>query len=252
MGVIISKYAFFNFPSTYDENKSGLEFVIVNIYESFGITERKIPILYRHLSDDNPTIILFHGNGIDIGDYNIDYEAKISNCNYCIVEYPGYGLHSDKYSSEWGCIEDAKSVLSYLITEKNCQPENIIIRGNSLGTGVACALAHHMCVTMNRPPKGLILLCPLYSAVKTQINIWIPGDIFCNYLLAPNITCPTLIIHGNKDLIVPYWHGVQLANLFPNLIEFVGVEGAGHNNIPYKLINNHIANFISYLNNNIL
>ena len=41
---------------------------------------------------------------------------------------------------------------------------------------------------------------------------------------------PTYIFHGTADKIVPYASGKQLGEMSPNLVEFISIEGADHNN----------------------
>ena len=112
---------------------------------------------------------------------------------------------------------------------KQVGPENIVIYGRSLGTGMACYLAHYLC--KKHIPNRLILVSPLMSAVKVITDIWSPFDIFTNYALAPKITSQTLILHGNNDLVVPYSCGHDLSQLFPNLYDMIVLEGCGHNDI---------------------
>lgn len=47
--------------------------------------------------------------------------------------------------------------------------------------------------------------------------------------LAPYITCPILILHGNVDTVVPYSSGLELSRLFPNICKFVTLQNIGHN-----------------------
>lgn len=41
------------------------------------------------------------------------------------------------------------------------------------------------------------------------------------------INAPTLVIHGTKDPIIPYEHGVHLSGIIPNSV-LVTLDGAGH------------------------
>jgi len=47
------------------------------------------------------------------------------------------------------------------------------------------------------------------------------------------IGCPKLIIHGDRDEIVPFGHGTKLFELALPPKEFCRVEGAGHNDLPW-------------------
>lgn len=248
MGALISYIAFPRIPCSYNYKLSYLHFVDrTEIYQSCmydSETIHKIPIRYYELDVDLPTILMCHGNGVDIGCIDISIIAKNFNVNVCIFDYAGYGLHSCRSASELGCQEDVIAVYKYLIDIRGVIPENLIIYGRSLGSGVACYLAHYMCTIENNKPRGLVLVSPLMSAVRTVMNSWLPGDIFMNYMLAPKITCPTLILHGDNDDIIPYSCGYELSKLFPNLSKFVTLSGCGHNDISCLSYYTGVINFL--------
>jgi len=138
--------------------------------------------------------------------------------------------------------EDVTAVYAHLIENKNLLPENIIIYGRSLGSGLAIYLAHYLCE--RSIANRLILVSPLYSAANVITNLYVPGDIFKNYLLAPDINSRVLILHGNKDNVTPYICGVNLSLLFPNLYMFITLDNCGHNNISTPEYYEEIKNFI--------
>jgi len=49
--------------------------------------------------------------------------------------------------------------------------------------------------------------------------------------LAPEIGCPTLIVHGTDDMVVPIEQARSLANAFPSRPCWLDVPGAGHPNV---------------------
>lgn len=86
---------------------------------------------YRHISDDLPTIIHFHGNGETVADYLGDFEDRIINlgANLLLAEYRGYGM-SDGEPGLVSMLDDVR-----LITEAcGVPPEKIIFFGRSLGS----------------------------------------------------------------------------------------------------------------------
>jgi pimeloyl-ACP methyl ester carboxylesterase len=254
MKSLVTAFAFQKVPCSYDVYMPYLEFIteemcIVPTYteviERDSILYRvssnslkcyneliyRIPLRYIKLDDNLPTMLICHGNGEDVGHTNLLDIAVRFNVNVCDFDYAGYGMHSCKDSSEAACQKDVLMVYRYLTDNKGVAPQDIIIYGRSLGTGIACYLAHYMCVCLKITPRGLILVSPLMSAVKTITNIWVPGDIFRNYVLAPCITCPVLIVHGNQDDIVQYVCGVELAKLFPTCPSFITLHGCNHADI---------------------
>lgn len=86
---------------------------------------------YRHISDDLPTIIHFHGNGETVADYLGDFENRIIGlkANLLLAEYRGYGM-SDGEPGLAAMLDDVR-----LITEASgVPPEKIIFFGRSLGS----------------------------------------------------------------------------------------------------------------------
>lgn len=76
-------------------------------------------------------------------------------CNFVIIDYRGYGKSTGVISEE-GLYKDADAAYDYL-TGKGFTPQQIIVYGRSIGTGVAADLAsRHAC-------KGLILESPYTS-----------------------------------------------------------------------------------------
>lgn len=86
---------------------------------------------YRHISDDLPTIIHFHGNGETVADYLGDFEDRITGlgANLLLAEFRGYGM-SDGEPGLAAMLDDVR-----LITEASgVTPEKIIFFGRSLGS----------------------------------------------------------------------------------------------------------------------
>ena len=240
MGNLISSIAFQPPPSSYDNNISYLEFVtrkdVIYSYHN----EYKIPIRYYVKNKNLPTMLICHGNAEDIGQTNPRTLSDQFVSNICLFDYAGYGLHSNRITSEYSCNEDALAVYTYLI--QKLLAENIVIYGRSLGSGVATHLSYYLCQRsiVNR----LILVSPLYSAANVITNLYVPGDIFKNYQLAPYIHSQVLILHGNKDNVVPYICGSNLSELFPNLYKFITLDECDHNDIATVEYYNQIKSFI--------
>ena len=81
-----------------------------------------------------------------------------------------------------------------------------------MGTGPACKLAAHY----GHKVPALILLSPftsLKNAVKSLLGSFpsiLVRERFENIQTVKEIVCPTMIIHGQKDTVVPYEHSVEL------------------------------------------
>ena len=82
--------------------------------------------------------------------------------------------------------------------------------GRSMGSGPATYLsAHHN-------PGALILMSP-YTSIRNIVRnkvgswvSWIVAEHFDNLKLMPKVTCPTFIVLGQKDTLIPFEHAQQL------------------------------------------
>ena len=109
--------------------------------------------------------------------------------------------------------EDAESAIRWLKI-KGIEEKNIILYGESLGTGVAVEIAQ------NKNYAGVILESPFTSMVNMgkkyypffPVNLLLK-DKFESYKKINNISVPVLIMHGKVDKIVPYDMGKKMYEL---------------------------------------
>lgn len=152
-----------------------------------------------------------------------------------IFDYRGYGK-SEGSPSENGCYIDAMAAYNFLASEKSISPDRIVIFGQSLGGAVAANLTRHL-VREKKPPRVLILEST-WTSFPSTFKKTIGG-----HLLAPlikskfsvldvvrEIEIPILIIHGKKDVMVPYHHAEQLLQNAKNpKKDIFEIPGGGHN-----------------------
>jgi pimeloyl-ACP methyl ester carboxylesterase len=46
------------------------------------------------------------------------------------------------------------------------------------------------------------------------------------------VNCPTYILHGTKDWLIPISHSEALQKLMPRRVTLIRIIGGGHNNLP--------------------
>lgn len=193
-------------------------------------TEKGSKIACKHWNADNPkglTLLYSHGNGEDIGRIEEFLKTWISEgWSVITYDYPGYG-HSPGKPSEFGCYQAIDAVFEHLTEQKGINPHKIILWGRSLGTGPSCYLAE------KKKVGGIILETPFMTAFRTVTETpFLPWDRFRNLERAPSIHCPSLVIHGKKDEVVPFRHGKRVYNALPEPKSFIEFETAGHNDLP--------------------
>ena len=147
-------------------------------------------------------------------------------CNVFAYDYSGYG-HSSGEPSEEDIYADIEASYQYLREVLGIPWQQIVLFGRSLGTAASTHLASLS------PVGGVILQCPMLSVYRIALNsrFTLPGDSLTNIDRLRLIDARILIIHGTRDEIVPFWHGVEIHKNCKNAVEPYWVEGGDHNNL---------------------
>jgi abhydrolase domain-containing protein 17 len=129
-------------------------------------------------------------------------------------------------------------VYEYLVQVRSIPPEQVVLYGRSLGSGPSCYLAQKTS-RQGRSVGALVLHAPFVSVFRVVVPDCAPGwmyaicgDKFRNVDRVRDITCPIFIAHGEKDSIVPFWHGKTLkreAVASSNKAEIFTTPGMHHN-----------------------
>ncbi|MDF1487871.1 alpha/beta hydrolase [Tessaracoccus caeni] len=144
-----------------------------------------------------------------------------------LVDYRGYGGNPGS-PSEDGLIRDAEAAATYLV-DAGFAPERTVYVGESIGTGVAVALA------AERPPAGVVLRSPytrLSDVATEQVGLpigWLLSDRFDTMGRIGDVDSPLLVLAGVEDQLIPPTQSEEVAAGAPNLHEIVILPGAGHN-----------------------
>ena len=146
------------------------------------------------------------------------------------AEHPGYGA-SDGPPSVGSLLAAAEAVAAVAVRMARDRGLPLVVFGSSLGT--FCAV--HVAASL--PVDRLVLRAPptTLAAAAQQHFRWLPVGLllahrFDNLTPAPRVQCPALVVHGDRDGIVPLALGQALAAALPNARCFV-VAGCGHNDL---------------------
>ncbi len=189
-------------------------------------TGQKVAAIYSAPQSGKAVFLWNHGNAHDISAL-IDYAEALSEYGLGLYayDYPGYGL-SEGSPDEEGCYENARAAWRDLTENKGIPAKNIIIVGQSIGTGAAVELAREV------EESGVILLSPFTSIYRVAVGFPIyPRDQFINQEKIHAIGSPLLIFHGDEDRVIPYRHSVELIKRHPGPKELITLEGSGHNDM---------------------
>ena len=189
-----------------DKLKVNIEKVKINTSDNINL------LAWFHKKDLKKfkTIVYFHGNAGKLENriHKLNH-FKDMKVNFLIIAWRGFSGNEGKPSEE-GLYEDGNSSIRWLknlgLTEKD-----IIIYGESLGTGIATEIAQ------NKNFAGLILETPFTSMIDAAKNFYpyIPVDLilkdkYKNNVKIKNINVPLLVMHGEEDQIVPFWMGKKI------------------------------------------
>lgn len=175
-------------------------------------------------------VLYFHGNRDNLqrwGAMHRDFTAL--GYDFFAPDYRGYGKSTGE-PEEKTLYADALLIYKWL--RKKYAPEEIVLYGRSLGSGMACYLAAQV------PVKMLILETPfdnirgvLTSHLRKNDLPFEPAFEFPNHSFLEKTTAPVLIIHGTRDRVVPYSSAARLKLCLKPGDEFVTIEGGSHNNL---------------------
>jgi len=175
-----------------------------------------------------PVIIYFQGNGGGL-DLRAERFKKLTAGGVGLValNYRGYG-GSEGRPTETGIILDAKAAYDFAAARYGAN--RIVLWGESLGTGVAVALA------AEQPVARVILESPYTSITDVAASIYwfapvrlLLKDSFRSDERIAKVSVPVLVVHGERDTIVRITFGERLYALIPGPKQFIRLPEAGHN-----------------------
>jgi hypothetical protein len=179
---------------------------------------------------DRPVVIYFQGNAGGLNLRADRFRALTADgTGLLALSYRGYG-GSTGSPTEIGLIADAHAV--YAFAASRYPPERIVPWGESLGSGVAVALASTQKV------GRLMLEAPFTSAIDVGARVYwflpvrlLMKDPFRSDLRIAQVSVPILIVHGTRDNVVPFAFGERLFALANEPKRFVRIEGGGHSDL---------------------
>mmetsp|Transcript_5850 Transcript_5850/g.9716 ORF Transcript_5850/g.9716 Transcript_5850/m.9716 type:complete len:404 (+) Transcript_5850:31-1242(+) len=177
------------------------------------------------------TIIYSHGNATDVGAMFSLQSILVQalECNVVSFDYSGYG-ESGGVAQENATYSDIKAVYKYCAEHVSTNPANIILYGQSVGSGPVCHLGYK-----NNDIGGIILHSPFTSGMRvlTPSRLLACLDIYPNINRIKHVRCPVMVIHGKLDEEVGYRHGVEMYEAVPDEYKRDPwwVPDRGHNDI---------------------
>jgi alpha-beta hydrolase superfamily lysophospholipase len=195
-----------------------------------------------HLAEpQSPLILYFHGNGEIARDYDSIAPLYTSlGISLLVADYRGYGW-SDGLPTASSLVHDAPPVfeaLGQMLEEAGSEvPQRVFVMGRSLGSAAAIEVACHY----QKAITGLIIESGFADTfgLLARLGVMLDDldqtqDVFSNLAKIGQISLPTLVIHGQADMLIPASEGIALYDGSAAADEekrLVVIPGAGHNDL---------------------
>lgn len=190
----------------------------------------KVIAWYVPARPGRPVVLYFHGNGDFLAGFFGRFRSLIADGTGIVaLSYRGYAGSTGK-PSEQGLMQDAAA--AYAFTTSRYRPDNIVVWGFSLGTGVAVGLAADQRI------GKLILEAPYTSVADVAASMFwfapvrlLIRDQFRSDSQIPRVKVPLLVMHGALDPAIPVTFGERLFALANEPKRFVRIARGGHNDL---------------------
>ncbi|CAO2838052.1 unnamed protein product [Amaranthus hypochondriacus] len=267
MSNLAAKFAFFPpSPSTYEVKKrdSDGKFIAISKAGAVPIPQGDDPLLNVHVIETkrgnkivafylkNPyarlTVLYSHGNAADLGQlYDLFVQLKINlRVNLMGFDYSGYGASTGK-PSEDNTYADIEAVYQFLQTEYGTSQEDLILYGQSVGSGPTLHLASKL-----PRLRGVVLHSAILSGLRVlcHVKFTFCVDIYRNIRKIRKVKCPALVIHGTEDDVVNWLHGNGLWKRAREPYEPLWIKGGGHCNLElHPDYIRHLCRFVQEMEN---
>jgi fermentation-respiration switch protein FrsA (DUF1100 family) len=178
-------------------------------------------------------VLFFHGNGGNLSLWlDVIVEARRRGFSVLAIDYRGYGASSGR-PSEKGFYRDAEATVRYFDERLKGAEGPVIFWGRSIGSPVAAYAA-----TISAP-DALVLESPMPNVrtlLRTNPVMWLLSFLssyrFPTSRFLRRYSGALLVIHGDRDSIVPFTAGRRVFDDAPTSRKtFVAISGADHNDL---------------------
>lgn len=199
------------------------------------------------------SILFFHGNGEVVADY--DWIAPFYTdigINLFVADYRGYGQSGGRPSFK-AMVEDARAVYSYFhnLMISGGFDGRLFVMGRSLGAHSAVEIAlggrSELCGLILE--SGFAAVARLAGFLAAASGPESMGEVEAARLARiRSITLPVLIIHGERDILVPPEQAVEFyENVGSEDKRRIMISGAGHNDIMHIDMEQYFSEIRSFV-----
>jgi uncharacterized protein len=188
----------------------------------------------QDLAPSAPLVLFFHGNGENLETLRwsgLFEELGGLGVAVLAADFPGYG-RSAGTASEEGLNATGEAALAWARARHPARP--VVVAGWSLGAALAIT-------TVARHPqevRGLIALSPWTTLAEVAVGLFpefavkaMLREHYDSRTAARSIGVPALVVHGERDDLIPVEQGREIAATLAGPARWVEVEGAAHNDL---------------------
>jgi len=188
-----------------------------------------IPAPSASVAHPGPLVLYAHGNGGTI-DHVVPTLLPYLQLGISVLlpEYRGHG-RSDGRPSQGAITEDLSVFLHQAKVRPEVDADRVLFHGRSLGGGAVCSVAR------TYPPDALLLESTFTGVRRRAWEIagplgWLVRNALDSQGWVEGFAGPVLVIHGERDEVIPHRHGAILAASAPH--GRLVTRQAGHNDLP--------------------
>lgn len=181
------------------------------------------------------TVVYAHGNGGNLSYCGwVGESLAARGLDVLLFDYRGYGRSEGEAAGEGGLYADAEAAYDFVTKERGVPAGRVVLYGQSLGTAAVTDVA------ARRECGALVLESGLSSAADMAAVVvpWLPRFVrgltknkLDTVSKLPRVRCPVLVVHGDRDEIIPVWQGRRLFDAAAEPKRLIIIEGAGHNDL---------------------
>ena len=209
-------------------------------------TKDQLTLTHWYAKKQRPYIVVFHGNAGNIEGRAYRFKFLVDQgYSVLLVSYRGYGDNPGQPTEE-DLISDSALALEWLLKHEGISSKEVVLFGESLGSGVAIALATQY------PVKGLIFDGAYSSIAEVGQSAylflpvrWLLKDKWDSLARIQKVKSPTLFIHSKKDSVVPFRLAQKLFQAAKEPKRHIWLEHSDHNdNLETESVRKSIFDFL--------
>lgn len=244
------QYRLLYYPSSSAPSEESLKADNIKPWQSC-ITDYRGLIATNEVGHTNGTIVVFHGNGGTAADRAF-YVKALGPLGYRVIlaEYPSYGGRKGELG-EKAFVNDASETVRLAFVKYG---EPVFVLGESLGCGVAAAIAKETSVKID----GIVLITPwdtLASVAQSKFP-FLPVRLFLkdkydNINNLKSFKGRVAVVGAGRDEVIPIRHANDLYNSLSSAAKRMWtIQGAGHNDWPMSTNRSWWKEIMDFVSNN--